>query len=138
MGYLITWKDKEGVEHDTPVFSEGTLEDNITFFKKYHNRICTGIVHTEKIGCAEALNNLKSDLKEVDDTLKSIREVTVYNSPNAYSRHLLKKRKFTDQYIYERVVEKFPNSKFKLQYVGIKRSDLNRGEFSEEPIQKIN
>jgi len=59
----------------------------------------------------------------------------IFKSAHQFTFHLLEQRKFTDQQIYKEVHAVFP--KFKLNYVGIKRCDLNRDKWKNDPILKI-
>jgi len=55
---------------------------------------------------------------------------------NAYCRNLLLERKYTDEQVLEKVEKKYPDGKFKKQYIPCKRWDLNH-DGARPPIEKM-
>jgi hypothetical protein len=130
MSYLISWKDQAGREYSTPVFWEGTQEENVEYFKQTHPS-CVEVTEVEPL----VTETVTVDRPQGGATTRS--QVSATNSPSAYCKHLLVKREFSDQEIYEQVMNKFPQSNFKIQYVNIKRNDFNRTTYKDDPIKKI-
>jgi hypothetical protein len=59
-------------------------------------------------------------------------------SPHTLARQLVMERKWTNEEIFNKVTEQFPNGKFKKAYVNIKRWDLNdAAEPGTEPYVEL-
>jgi len=76
----------------------------------------------------------KKAKKFIAERINPIPATQRLKSANSFSRYLLEQRKFTDEEIFKQVSKLFP--KFQQRYVGIKRSDLNREKYQNNPIIK--
>jgi hypothetical protein len=88
------------------------------------------------------MSKSKTQAKVAEPETKERKVKTAEESPYVYATELLLERKFSDTEIFDKVLERFPGSAYKRDYISVTRSDLNNGRLSRwekpaEPVARI-